>query len=124
MLYEFAAGLVTLVHLCFILFVVFGGLLTWRWRRIAYAHIPLVIWGALIEFTGWICPLTPFENYLRMKAGGPTYQGSFTEYYIVPLIYPEALTRWDQILMGIGVLTVNLLAYGFGFFRRECKPID
>lgn len=117
--YELAADLVTIVHLGFIVFVVLGGFLTKRWPRIAYPHIASVGWGALIEFAGWICPLTPLENYLRIRAGGQGYQGSFTEHYIVPLIYPEALTRRDQILLGFGVLVVNVFAYGWAARKRR-----
>lgn len=119
MLYQFVADFIIIVHLGFILFVILGGFLTWRWPRIAYAHIASVIWGAFIEFAGWICPLTPLENYLRVKAGRPMYLGTFTEHYIVPLIYPEALTRWDQFLLGVGVLVVNLFAYGWTVYQKS-----
>ena len=119
MLYHLAADLVIIIHAGFILFVLLGGSLTERWPRVAYAQIASVIWGALVEFAGWICPLTPLENYLRMKSGGSPYPGSFTEHYIVPIIYPGALTRRDQILIGIGVLVVNLVVYGYGWTAHQ-----
>ena len=119
MLYRVAADVVFVIHLCFIIFVVLGGFLTRRWPRVAYAHIACMLWGALIEFAGWICPLTPLENYLMTKAGETAYRGSFTEHYLIPLIYPNRLTRQDQVLLGIGVLIVNLLAYGWTFYLKE-----
>src|SRR5947208_1055609 len=117
MLYSLAADLVTALHLAFVLFVLLGGFMAWRWRRVIYAHLPSVLWGALIEFNGWICPLTPLENYLRMKAGAATYAGSFTEHYILLLIYPTALTSQDKLLIGSGILAINLAVYGFRFSR-------
>jgi hypothetical protein len=83
-----AADLVVLAHLGFILFVILGGLLVLRWPRMAWIHLPAVIWGALIEFAGWICPLTPLENWLREASGTAGYQGGFIEHYLVPIVYP------------------------------------
>ena len=57
--------LIVFLHFAFVVFVVLGGLLVLRWPRAAWVHIPAVAWGALVEFTGWICPLTLLENSLR-----------------------------------------------------------
>jgi uncharacterized protein DUF2784 len=103
------------LHFIFVLFVVFGGLLALRWPRLAYVHIPAAIWGAAIEFAGWICPLTPLENWLRRQAGGAGYSGSFIEHYILPILYPSALSRNIQLLLGIIVIAVNLAIYAYVF---------
>jgi uncharacterized protein DUF2784 len=107
------ADLVVALHFAFVLFVVLGGLLVLRWPRLAYLHIPAAIWGVLIEFAGWICPLTPLENALRVRAGEAGYQGSFVEHYILPVLYPSALTRNVQFLLGALVLALNLAIYGY-----------
>jgi hypothetical protein len=112
-----AADLIVLVHLGFILFVVLGGLLVLRWPRVAWIHVPAVIWGALIEFAGWICPLTPIENWLRGAGGSAGYTGGFIEHYIVPIVYPTELSRETQILLGAVVVVVNCVAYGVGWIR-------
>ena len=65
------ADLVVIVHGLFIVFVVAGGLLVLRWPRLAWVHLPAAAWGVLIEWSGWICPLTPLENALRRAAGEP-----------------------------------------------------
>ena len=83
------ADLIVLVHFVFVIFVVLGGLLALRWPRIVWLHVPAVIWGALVEFTGWICPLTPLENRLRRASGEASYQGDFIAHYILPALYPE-----------------------------------
>jgi hypothetical protein len=112
------ADLVVVVHFAFVVFVVLGGLLVLRWPKVAYLHIPAAVWGAAIEFAGWICPLTPLEHWLRGRGGGATYSGGFIEHYILPLLYPSALTRTIQILLGLLVLVVNLLVYWYVIRRR------
>ena len=118
MIYRLAADLVVLLHLGFLLFVVGGGFLAWRWRKLAWAHIPAAAWGAAIEFAGWICPLTPLENRLRSAAGEVGYQTGFIEHYLIPIIYPTRLTSEIQITFGLIVLLLNGLAYSV-YFRRQ-----
>jgi len=111
MLYRVAADGVLILHFAFVLFVALGGFLVLRWRRVAWVHVPAVLWGALVEFTGWICPLTPLEVWLRHAAGGEGYAGDFLEHYIVAILYPDGLTRDLQILFGVAVLLVNVAIY-------------
>ena len=112
MIYRALADLVLVVHLLFVLFVVLGGLLVLRWPALAWLHIPAAVWGVLIEYTGWICPLTPLENSLRVRGGDAGYTGGFIQHYIQPLLYPSGLTRGTQIVLGSLVLLLNLSAYG------------
>jgi hypothetical protein len=113
----YLADLVVAVHFTFVLFVVLGGLLVLRWRWVAFLHVPAALWGAWIEFAGWICPLTPLEQSLRLKAGEQGYSGSFIEHYVLPLLYPSALTRNIQLLLGCLVLGLNLGIYGYLLYR-------
>jgi len=117
MLTLFAANAVLLVHATFIVFVAFGGLLVWRFPRVMWLQLAAVAWGAMIEFSGWICPLTPLENRLRRSAGGTGYSEGFVEHYVLALVYPAGLTRQWQIALGIGVLLLNALIYGFVLCR-------
>ncbi len=119
MIYRTLADLVVVVHLAFVIFAVAGALLVLRWRRLAWVHIPAVIWAALIEFAGWICPLTPLENHLRALAGGGGYRGGFVEHYILPVLYPGALTRRVQIVLGLLVLAINAGVYGWLLFHHR-----
>lgn len=111
-LYRLLADAVVILHALFIVFIVFGGFLTWRWRWVAVLHVPCAIWGVLIEYRGWICPLTPLENSLRVKAGQSGYSGGFIEHYLLPAIYPSGLTPRVQTVLGTVVLVINLFAYG------------
>jgi hypothetical protein len=113
MLFSVMADLIVAAHLTFVLFVMAGGLIVLRRRWVAWLHIPAVVWGAWIEFAGWICPLTPLENWLRERGGGEGYESSFVERYLLPVLYPEALTRDWQMLLGSIVIVVNVAIYTF-----------
>jgi Protein of Unknown function (DUF2784) len=111
MLYRFLADTVVVLHLLFVLFVVLGGLFALRWPRASWYHLPAAIWGAGIEFVGGICPLTPLENRLRRLGGEGGYAGGFVEHYVIPVLYPEALTRDIQYLLGGIVIVLNVAIY-------------
>jgi len=115
------ADLVVVVHFSFVLFVILGGLLVLRWPRLAYLHLPAAAWGVLIELTGWVCPLTPLEQSLRLKAGEQGYSGSFIEHYVLPLLYPSALTRTIQVGIAAIVIAVNLYIYGYLLRTRKSE---
>jgi len=110
--YRILADLVVVLHLAFTLFVVLGGLLVLRRPWVMWLHLPAAAWGALIEFGGWICPLTPLENSLRRMGGEAGYSGGFVERYLLGVLYPDGLTREIQIGIGILVVLLNLLVYG------------
>ncbi len=118
MVYLLLADLVVLIHAAFVLFVVLGAVLVWRSPRWAFVHLPCAIYGALIEFVGWYCPLTPLENWLRLRAGAATYDTGFIEHYVMPVLYPEGLTRTVQLVLGLGVVTINAVLYGLVARRR------
>jgi hypothetical protein len=123
LIYRALADLILALHFVFVLFVVLGGLLVLRWPRIAWLHIPAAIWGVLIEYTGWICPLTPLENSLRTRGGEAGYNGGFIEHYIQPLLYPAGLTRSTQVVLGSLVLVLNLTAYGIAVSRMRRRGL-
>ena len=112
MLYRWLADLIVVVHVAFVLFVVLGGFAVLRWPGVAWIHIPAVAWGVWVEFTGWICPLTPLEQTLRARAGEAGYAGGFIQHYLLRALYPAGLTRQVQWALGVLVLLVNVAAYG------------
>jgi hypothetical protein len=119
MLFRWTADALVLVHLIFVLFVVLGALAVARWPRVAWIHLPCAAWGALVELGGWICPLTPWEQQLRLAAGRDGYTGGFIEHYLVPLIYPGDLTREIQIALGLFVIGINLVLYAWAWRRHR-----
>ena len=108
---RFAADAVLVVHFLFVAFVVAGGALVFRWPKLAWIHLPAVVWAALVEVNGWICPLTPLEVSLRKAAGESGYAGDFIEHYLVALLYPEGLTRTMQMAFGGLVVLINAAVY-------------
>lgn len=112
MTYRLLADAVLVFHLAFIVFVLLGAFLLRRHPRLVWLHLPAALWGAVIEFRGGVCPLTPLENALRALGGDAGYPGDFIAHYLWPLIYPSGLTRELQIGLGLAVVVINLLAYG------------
>jgi hypothetical protein len=110
-MYPFLADLVLVVHLAFVVFVLCGGLLTLKCWWIAWLHLPAAVWGAVVEFTGWICPLTPLENWLREQDGETPYRSDFIAHYLLPVLYPGDLTRGLQVLLGTVVVVLNAAVY-------------
>lgn len=125
MLARLGADLAVVAHLLFIMFVVLGGFLSWRWPRIVWAHVPVALWGALVEIVpSWkpvlsLCPLTHLENYLRHRGGDAGYESGFIEHYIVPIVYPPGITPTIQLALGFGVVVVNAVAYTVLIHRRK-----
>jgi len=117
--YRVLADGVIVIHALFVAFVVLGGLVVLRWPWTAWLHLPAATWGSLIEFSGWICPLTPLENALRTRAGESGYNGGFIEHYLLHTLYPDGLTRGIQWTLGVLVICVNVAAYGFVLSRRR-----
>lgn len=117
MAYRFLADLLVVFHLAFVLFVVLGGgLVLWR-RRLALLHVPVALWGVLVELSGWVCPLTPWEVRLRILGGQGGYPGGFINHYLMPVLYPPTLTRAQQVWLGILVGALNLGIYGLVGWR-------
>ncbi|MCC5905384.1 MAG: DUF2784 domain-containing protein [Balneolaceae bacterium] len=111
MIYSILAEIVVFIHFLFIIFAVIGAVLVLKWRWVIYPHLISAFWAAMVVTMGWICPLTPLENHLRRAAGEAGYEGGFIEHYLLPVIYPPGLTREVQILLGVGVILINLILY-------------
>ena len=111
MTYHLAATAIALLHLAFIAFVLLGAFLVLKWPKLMWVHVPAAVWGVLIEFGGWWCPLTKWENQFLRAAGRAGYDTGFVAHYIMPIIYPPGLTRGMEIALGIIVLVVNVAVY-------------
>ncbi|QOV87518.1 DUF2784 domain-containing protein [Humisphaera borealis] len=127
--YKLLTDALVVFHFAFVAFVVLGGLAALRWNRIGWLHIPCVLWVIWIETSGNLCPLTPLENDLRDKAGLATYEGGFVDHYIMPVLYPEHLTRNTQFAIAIGLVAINAISYGLILMmvwrrRHRLQPKD
>jgi len=122
MLYRLAADAVLVLHLAFIVFVIAGAALALRWRWIPWLQLPAAAWGFYVEASGRICPLTPLENSLRVRANGSGYEGGFIEHYLVELIYPSGLTTEIQYVLAAAVVVSNAAIYIWVVLRARKYP--
>jgi hypothetical protein len=123
MIWSAIADAFVVVHFAFTAFVIFGGFLTWRWPRLALAHLPALAWGCWIEVSHSICPLTPLENHWRHLAGEAGYRGGFLAHYLVRVLYPPGLTWQIQQELAVLLITINVVAYA-GLIRRRRRRAD
>ena len=118
-MYEFLSTLTLIIHFLFIIFVILGALLFFVKPWTLYFHIPAFIYGVYVELTQSICPLTYLENYLLTKANLATYSTTFIQNYLYAIIYPINLTKEIQISLGITLLIINGIIYGFIIKRKK-----
>jgi len=111
------------LHFAVVIFVIAGGLLVLRWKRIAWVHLPIIAWVIFAECFQKMCPLTYLENWLRGQAGTGVYQGDFVAHYIIPVLYPEGLTPRVQLVLGLSIFAVNGVLYAVAFGRSR-KPAE
>lgn len=126
MAYRLFSDVVVIFHFAFVLFVIFGGLLLFLERKVMWIHLPCVFWGAFVEFSGKICPLTPLEIWFRIRGGSGVYRGGFIEHYILPVLYPAGLTRNVQVILGSVVIGINVIIYWkvFVYKSKRKRLID
>jgi len=110
-----------LLHFCFILFVLLGGLLALKWPRVIWCHLPAVVWGVIVETLGLICPLTPLENRYRVLAGQEGYAEDFVSHHLLPIIYPANLNVDLQLVLAGSVVILNSVVYFFVIRKRGRK---
>ena len=122
-IYRVLADALVVIHLMFVLFALLGGLLVLKWKKIIWGHVPAMLWAIWIEWQGWICPLTPLENWLRRQAGDEWYQQGFIDHYLVPVLYPIGLTREWQFILGAIVFVLNLMIYSWIWHRNTARKI-
>ncbi|ANN73169.1 DUF2784 domain-containing protein [Bordetella bronchialis] len=118
--YRILADGVLVLHGLFVAWVIVGGLAAFWKRWLVLLHLPALAWGAMVAGMGWICPLTPLENALRVRAGLRPYGGDFIQHYLAALIYPPELTRDTQVLLACVLLGGNLAVYAL-LYRRWRK---
>lgn len=121
MVFAALAFVTVLFHLCFILFVIFGGFAVARRPRLAPLHLACAAWGAYVALAHRVCPLTPLENWFRRQGGGSAYRGDFLEHYLLAVVYPSGLTADIQAALGAGVIVLNAAVYAWIWRRRRAR---
>src|SRR6266436_6690986 len=108
-LYSALAISILFLHALFILWVVFGGLLTRSRPVLRWLHIGSLLWGILTEVLPWPCPLTLLENWLAGRAGVEPYQGGFLLHYLDKLVYPNISV--NALTTAVVIVCVSNLAF-------------
>ena len=121
--YSLLADLILIVHFIFILFVICGGILAFKNIRWAWLHVPIFLWGSIVNLMGWVCPLTPLEVELRLRAGESIFQQGFIEHYIGNAIYPNGMGPRAGLILGLSALGWNLLIYAVLLRKRRHTSI-
>lgn len=119
MLYPLLADTVLLLHLAFVLFAMFGGILILRNAKWIWLHLPALLWGVAVQWADLICPLTPLENRLRAMGGEEVYSGGFIEHYVTKLLYPDALTLELRYVLGVVLIAINVVVYAKVVLHRR-----
>lgn len=111
--YHLLADFVLVLHLAFVTFSAFGGLLVLRSPKILWLHVPALLWGVMVQWADLICPLTPLENDLRLRAGEAVFAGGFIERYVTGILYPEHLPLELRYVLGFVLIIVNVAVYAY-----------
>lgn len=119
MLFRLLADLVLVLHLGFVAFAAFGGLLVPHRPKMLRWHVPALLWGVLVQWADWTCPLTPLENYLRLRGGAAVHAGGFIDRFIGNLLYPENLTLELRYALGLALIAVNVAVYAYVLAARS-----
>lgn len=116
MLQATLADLILVAHLGFVLFVSLGALGVFLYPRLAAIHLPCVLYGSALELVGWVCPLTPLEQGLRLEAGQEGYSGGFIEHYVGGVLYPG---EWEEtrVWLGLALVVFNVAIYSILILR-------
>ncbi|MDT0330491.1 DUF2784 domain-containing protein [Nocardiopsis lambiniae] len=90
MAYRLVADTAMVLHMAFLVYVVLGGFIAWRWPRTFWIHLGVALYAFGIVLIGWECPLTHVERWGRDRAGQeglpPT---GFIDHYLTGVVYPE-----------------------------------
>ena len=117
-LYSALAICVLLLHALYILWVVFGALLTRSRPTLRWLHVASLVWGILAELLPWPCPLTLLENWLERNAGVEPDQGGFLLHYLDKLVYPD-ISPTMLTIAAVIICALNLAFYGWQFWRAR-----
>jgi Protein of Unknown function (DUF2784) len=102
--YRVLADATMVVHFGFLVYVVTGGFLAWRWPRTVLLHMVAAGWGLLITVFSLNCPLTWLEDGLRRRAGEQGLTSGFVDTYIEGVLYPQRFVMEVRVAAGILVL--------------------
>jgi hypothetical protein len=119
MAYILLSNFVILLHLLWIIFIIFGLLVALKYYKISFIHIAGLVFTLVLNLGGWYCPLTYLENYLH-GLYDPQFpcSGSFITNILQKLIYLEV----DEVYLRLGAITwvgLNIAGYMLLLWRKK-----
>jgi len=117
------ADLVLIFHFSYVLFVVLGLAVIWlgfflKWNFVRdfwfrLAHLLAMGYVVAESLMGVDCPLTVWENQLRMRAaGGQVYQGTFVQHWVHLVMYYDGSAATFTVIYVL-FFTAMLLSFWF-----------
>jgi Protein of Unknown function (DUF2784) len=133
-LYIVLADLVVVLHVGYVAFVILGELAVllgilfkWDWvRNRTFRLLHLAAIGVVVfeSWSGIVCPLTTWENWLREQAGQSVEQGDFIARWVHQILFYRAdpgVFTW--IYSAFGALVVLTLILAPPRLRTRRAPI-
>lgn len=118
MIWRVLADGVMVVHAALLLFFLIGGFLAWRWPRLIWAHLAIVVWNVVIVLVDFGCPVTATEKYFRRLGGESVYSAGYIHHYLEGHLWPEGAT---PVVEKIGFILVLISYTGFFVLRHRRK---
>ncbi len=118
MVYKLLSDLVILLHLLWVIFILFGFLVAFKYFKVSFIHMAGLVFTLVLNLGGWYCPLTYLENYLHSLYDPKLhYAGSFITNNLQKLIYLEL----DELYLRMGAIAwvgINMGGYALLLRRR------
>ncbi|MEU4196647.1 DUF2784 domain-containing protein [Kribbella sp. NPDC026611] len=116
MIWRALADLVMIVHGALLLFFLIGGFLAWRWPKLIWVHLAIVVWNLLIVVLDFGCPVTASEKYFLRRGGETVYEAGYIHHYLEGKLWPEGST---PVAEKVGFALVLIGYAGFFVARRR-----
>lgn len=109
--WKVAADVVVVIHLLWIVFIIFGALVGRKYTWVKWLHLGALVFSLWLQVFQGMCPLTYLEIWLRRRhAPSLAYTGDFIAHYAEQFVYVSAPREWVLGVTG-GVVVVTLVAY-------------
>jgi len=118
MVYRFLGDAMMVLHGAFLLFFVIGGFLAWKWPKLIWVHLGIVVWNLTIVILDFDCPFTGAEKYFRREGGEAVYEGGYINHYLDGTIWPEGQTPTAE-KVGFALVIIAYIGYFVARRRRR-----
>ena len=117
MVYSWLVNVVLALHFGFLVYLVLGGFLAWRWPKAIVPHAAAAVWGILIVLEWVDCPLTWAEDWARQRSGEAPLTAGFIDRYITGVIYPPEYLH--EIRLAVALVVLGSWVGAFLLWRRR-----